>query len=480
MDLKQIKNTIEKKFPTATGALLAGSVAAGTASNDSDIDIIVVDRTPFEAYHYTCFIVEGRTFEVTFFSSASYTRALEKESYKRNRVYSNMLNKGKLLFDKEGHIKEMQRLAAIYTKVYHRPSISLVLNYLRKLHGMRLKACRPSLTTEDQLILNTAIAKQIAKIAMIKQEQNEGVDMLQVKHMAAIGPEKERSLLKHYFQALDQMDFRSFLASVEVYQKPLEPYFLNYSTGPWHQGLYGDTLYLRWVQDRKRSSILSVLDELLESVPALKSTDYYVFDGDSIVLNFESQVLARNGSAMILPLLDTLGLEQVQAPYLPLVLEIPLFKNLSKAMVRLLQYGRKSEDGFLSLRMPIGFLLFRTFCKLLTTVAKEDIVTRYLFATLPLYQGHKANVLDKKRLQHQQIAEDFCQENKSYFTELDDQRNDLSLVVNDILHTSIAEYAVVSTIEVIAVLDFCFATLLLSGEERYLIAQVAVEGMPYP
>lgn len=89
---------VEKHFPNCQGALLAGSVVRGQATETSDLDIVIFDDNLASSYRES-FIGFGWNIELFVHNLTSYRIFFERDCKEAKPSMPRMVNEGKILKD---------------------------------------------------------------------------------------------------------------------------------------------------------------------------------------------------------------------------------------------------------------------------------------------------------------------------------------------------------------------------------------------
>lgn len=99
MPLEAAKQLVEKYFPQCNGALLAGSVVRGEATDTSDLDIVIFDHHIQSAYRES--LVEfGWPIEVFVHNNTSYQQFFESDCARARPSLVKMVSEGIIVRDK--------------------------------------------------------------------------------------------------------------------------------------------------------------------------------------------------------------------------------------------------------------------------------------------------------------------------------------------------------------------------------------------
>ncbi|WP_108671353.1 nucleotidyltransferase domain-containing protein [Peribacillus acanthi] len=100
---------IDKHFPTCQGAILAGSVVRGQATETSDLDIVIFDESLSSSYRVS--LIEcGWNIELFAHNLSSYRSFFEKDCNEARPCMPRMVSEGKILKD-TGVLSEIRKEA---------------------------------------------------------------------------------------------------------------------------------------------------------------------------------------------------------------------------------------------------------------------------------------------------------------------------------------------------------------------------------
>ena len=482
MKRERIEEALKIAFPEAIAAMLTGSVARGTATAQSDIDVVLLDNAPIDGYRYTNFLYDGYPFEVTIFSTATYAAAIESESYKRNKAYFEMLSEGKVLYGPDGAFDALVGYAALYSHASAPVAASGFCAALRRVYSATNKAGKPTTTLDEQHTILAMTARNIARIAMFKLEENQGPEYFIVQDMAKRGPLAERQLLECYLKSLHNNDFSQFLSLVKAYLAPLSPYYLSYSNGNWHRGLLNTRLCLKDSSTEGINESLSALWQQSQEAPmaSLLNCAYWHLEHEQsspmLILHFKAfegskQFFEKEGTY-----LQKKGVTPVQFPVVPICMSEETLLALEYALAALAGLHFTTDDAWETMKVNLALMITGGLCKGVDSALRNEICQRFLYRALPLYQGNGLEVLEGFINDYQQIATGFYTENRDYFKELfdTDEASQVSTILGKVpFANDIKEIPH----QLLAVLDFCFAALMLSAEEQYLVSYAILQGL---
>jgi hypothetical protein len=132
---------------SATGALLCGSRATGCASEDSDVDLLILlpEQTPWREQGTR--VVDGVTIEYAAQTPGSVEADMRQEFRLRFQVAATKICTGKVLFDRTGELGKLARQARAWIrKPYPRPGRRAVTAKVQQLCEQleQLEACADS------------------------------------------------------------------------------------------------------------------------------------------------------------------------------------------------------------------------------------------------------------------------------------------------------------------------------------------------
>lgn len=106
------KQFIDKHFSNCQGALLAGSVVRGEATETSDLDIVIFDKRLTSSYRESMFDF-GWAIEVFAHNLTSYKYFIEMDCKAAKPSMSRMISEGIILRD-EGILESIKKKRKIY------------------------------------------------------------------------------------------------------------------------------------------------------------------------------------------------------------------------------------------------------------------------------------------------------------------------------------------------------------------------------
>lgn len=102
---------IQKYFPSCNGALLAGSVIRGEATDTSDLDIVIIDESVPSSYRES-FIEFDWPIEVFVHNASSYKEFFESDRERARPTMPRMVSEGIILRD-DGVMEAIKKEAAV-------------------------------------------------------------------------------------------------------------------------------------------------------------------------------------------------------------------------------------------------------------------------------------------------------------------------------------------------------------------------------
>ncbi|GCE16930.1 nucleotidyltransferase domain-containing protein [Dictyobacter kobayashii] len=101
---------VDREFPNCKAAILAGSAARGEETEQSDLDILVINEEGASAYEESLSAL-GRSIDVLFYTHKTCLKLFKQEIQRRRPVLSHMCAQGIILKDTDGLAQQIQHEA---------------------------------------------------------------------------------------------------------------------------------------------------------------------------------------------------------------------------------------------------------------------------------------------------------------------------------------------------------------------------------